>query len=180
MYSAINCKNLDSFGSILWVFHYFTRESWQVGVSKVGVGALLCFSISSIVFPSRVPHGCLSCKIQRRKWQNKQACHQEKACLCPSFLVQTGNSPSLPQRLTLCPISQAESQESLYPKWRQAKQASNFPALTVSEARTKGGGNHCGRQQLWPFCPCLDPGQAPRDFLSWAQAHLRTPCLPTL
>lgn len=84
-----------------------------------------------------------------------------------------------PQRPTLCPISQTESHESLYPKWRLAKQVSNFPALTVGKARTKRGGNHCGRQQLCPCCPCLDLEQAPHDFLSWAQAHLRTPCLPT-
>ena len=104
---------------------------------------------------------------------------RRRHAFCPLFLLQTGNSPSLPQRPTLCPISQTESHESLYPKWRLAKQVSKFPALTVGKARTKGGGNHCSRQQLCPCCPCLDLEQAAHDFLSWAQAHLRTPCLPT-
>lgn len=105
---------------------------------------------------------------------------RRRHAFCPSLLLQTENSPSLPQRLTLCPISQTESHDGLYLKWRLAKQVSNFPALTVGKARTKGGGNHYGKQHLVPFCPCLDQGQAPHDFMSWAQAHLRTPCLPTL
>lgn len=164
----------------MWLHHLDVSllhkgKSWQVGVSKVGAGTLLSSgseSISSLVFSSWAQHGCLSCKIQRRKWQNKQAGQQEKACLLSLSPVTDGKFPIPAQRLTLCPISQTESHDSLYIKWRLAKQVSNFPALTVGKARTKGGGNHCGKQLLLPFCPCLDQGQAPHDFLSWAQAHL--------
>ena len=114
MCSAVNCKNPES----QWVFHYFTREKVGRSVLPGLVQEPYSVWVLSPFLPWFFPHGHnMAASAARSKEGSSRTSRQGSRRSCafhPSFLLQVGNFPPLPQRFPLSLIGQTGSHDSLY------------------------------------------------------------------